>query len=170
MEPICYSLWHKNLTLFSNYTFSADVKSLKCVFGGEKDLWRMGADSICFWASCLGHRSEEQSELCLKGDDTHRNVNGPEYFRGRIITLQKEDGWVSRKRLAVGAPLCYCKPGVKDDLDAQLTRSSCCLVVSLSPSPLLSYSVSLQEFRCESRRIPFCSPPPPNISASFPFI
>lgn len=126
----------------------------------------MGRDSICFWASCLGHRSEEQSKLCLKGDDTHRNVNGPEYFRGRIITWQKEDGWVSQKRLAVGAPLCYCKPGVKDNFDARLTRSSCCLVVCLSPS--LSYSGSLQEFHGESRQISFCFPP--IISGSFSFI
>lgn len=151
----------KNLPVFSKDISSADVKALKCTFGGEKGLWRMRTDSICFWASCLGHRSEEQSELCLKGDDTHRNVNGPEYFRGRIITWQKQDGWVSRKRLAVGAPLCYCKPGVKDDFDARLTRSSCCLVVSLSPSPLLSYPVSLQEFHGESRQIPFCFYPPP---------
>lgn len=133
----------------------------------------MGTDSICFWASCLGHRSEEQSELCLKGDDTHRNVNGPEYFRGRIITWQKQDGWVSRKRLAVGAPLCYCKPGVKDDFDARLTRSSCCLVVSLSPSPLLS----CRNFTASPDRSPFVfTLPPPykkktkNISGSFPFI
>lgn len=121
VEPICCSLW-QNLLL----------KALKWAFGGEKDLWRMGTDSICFWASCLGHRSEEQSELCLKGEDTHRNVNGSEYFRGRIITWQKQDGWVSQKPLAVAAPLCYCKPGVKDDFDARLTRSSCCLLLSLS--------------------------------------
>lgn len=133
-------------------------KTLKCVFGGEKDLWRIGRDSICFWAPCLGHRSEEQSELCLKGDDTHRNVNGPEYFRGRIITWQKEDGWVSRKRLAVGAPLCYCKPGVEDDFNARLTRSSCCLVVSLSAAPLLPDPVSFLEFWGKSRRIPLFSP------------
>lgn len=89
----------------------------------------MRTDSICSGPlPALAHRSEEQSELCLKGDDTHRNVNGAEYFRGRIITWQKEDGWVSRKHLVVEVPLCYCKPGVKDDFDAQLTRPSCCRV------------------------------------------
>lgn len=134
-------------------------KTFKCAFGGERDLGRMGADSICFWASCLGHRSEEQSESCLKGDDTHRNVNGPEYFRGRIITWQEEDGWVSRKRLAVGAPLCYCKPGVIDDFNARLTRSSCRLVVSLSPSPPpVLDPVSLQEFPRRVEADPFVFP------------
>lgn len=99
----------------------------------------MRTDSICSGPlPALAHRSEEQSELCLKGDDTHRNVNGAEYFRGRIITWQKEDGWVSRKHLVVEVPLCYCKPGVKDDFDAQLTRPSCCRVgLRWPPSPSL---------------------------------
>ncbi|KAM7370031.1 hypothetical protein PAMP_011317 [Pampus punctatissimus] len=53
----------------------------------------MRIDSICSGPlPALAHRSEEQSELCLKGDDTHRNVNGAEYFRGGIITWQEEDG------------------------------------------------------------------------------
>lgn len=93
----------------------------------------MRTDNICSGPlPALAHRSEEQSELCLKGDDTHRNVNGTEYFRGGIIAWQQEDGWVSRKHLAVEDPACYCKPGVKDDFSAQLTKSSCCQV-DLSP-------------------------------------
>lgn len=86
----------------------------------------MGADSICSGPlPALAHRSEEQSELCLKGDDTHRNVNGAEYFRGGIIRRQREGGF-PEKHLVVEGPLCYCKPGVKDDFNARLTRSSCC--------------------------------------------
>lgn len=87
----------------------------------------MGADSICSGPlPALAHRSREQSELCLKGDDTHRNVNGAEYFRGGIITWQKEDERVSQKHLVVRVPLSYCKPRLKDDFSAQLTRPSCC--------------------------------------------
>ena len=86
----------------------------------------MRTDDICSRPlPALANRSEEQSELCLKGDDTHRNVNGAEYFKSWIITWQQEDGWVSRKHLAIEVPLRYCKPGVKDDFNTQLTRASC---------------------------------------------
>lgn len=83
----------------------------------------MRADSICSGPlPALAHRSQEQSELCLKGDDTHRNVNGAEYFRGGIITWQEEDGRVFQKHLVVTAPRSHCKPRIKDDFKAQLTR------------------------------------------------
>lgn len=86
----------------------------------------MGKRLHLLHASPSANRSEEQSELCLKGDDTHRNANGAEYFRGGIIAWQEEDGRVPRKRLAVEVPLCYCKAEVKDDSNARLTRPSCC--------------------------------------------
>lgn len=121
----------------------------------------MRADSICSGPlPALAHRSEEQSELCLKGDDTHRNVNGAEYFRGGIITWQEEDGWVSRKHLAVEVPLCYCKPRVKDDFNAQLTRPSCCRGglrwLSLSPIPLspsLSLALHTEKLKLVGKRL-----------------
>lgn len=82
-----------------------------------------------------------------RGDDTHRNVNGAEYFRGGIITWQKEGEWVSRKHLVVEVPLCYCKPRVKADFNAQLTRPSCCRGglrwLSFSSSLCLSLSRSV---------------------------
>lgn len=96
----------------------------------------MRTDSICSGPPASTHRSEEQSELCLKGDDTHRNVNGAEYFQGRIITWQKEDGWVSRKHLVVEVPLCYCKPRVKDDFNARANKAQ---LLSSCLAPLLSF-------------------------------
>ena len=134
----------------------------KRAFWGGEIWWRMRADSICSGPlPALAHRSEEQSELCLKGDDTHRNVNGAEYFRGGIITWQEEDGWVSRKHLAVEVPLCYCKPGVKDDFNAQLTRPSCCrgglrwlsLSACLPLSLSLCLSLHTEKFKLVAKRL-----------------
>lgn len=154
------------------------------VGGRSCEEWGLIASALGF-SLALAHRSEEQSELCLKGDDTHRNVNGAEYFRGRIITWQKEDGWVSRKHLVVEVALCYCKPGVKDDFNARLTRPSCCRVALrwLSPPPpaLITFwkvkacwnfkASQVESFFFSSS--PHCLSfffPPPNVWLSFPFI
>lgn len=106
----CFLL-HKTVIL------TISIRRRTCLF------WGMRIDNICSRPlPGLAHRSEEQSELSLKRDDTHRNVNGAEYFRGGIITWQQEDGWVSQKHLAVEVPLCYCILGPRDDFYATANK------------------------------------------------
>lgn len=111
--------------------------------GGEI-WWRMRGDKhllrglSLLWPTGLKSRAN-----CVwKGDDTHRNVNGAEYFRGGIIAWQREDGWVSPKAFSGWVPpFCYCKPGVKDDSNVRLTRASCPSVhPSLTRCKLATYN------------------------------